>query len=140
LSATTESHGVRHETELSRRCRRRAVALAVRRELPPAFEQLESSWKLSCTSTTEAGTDVAWLHLLAGNPDSALAMLSIVTRRQRRMTRRVRALIAACVSLDRALWIRALTVCLARGSTLDRVRAAAAVVGVRLGLRAGRTL
>ena len=103
----------------------------------PALEQLQSSWELSRPTATEAGADVAWVHLLAGNPHSALALLTIVTRRQRRVTRRVRELIAACVSLDQALWMRALAVCLARGSILDRIRAASTVVAVRLGLRAG---
>jgi hypothetical protein len=82
----------------------------------------------------EAGSDVARIHLLAGNPRSALALLSLVTRGRRRLTPRVRDLIAACVAHDRALWVRALALSLARGSIVDRIRAATTVVRVRLGL------
>ena len=130
-------HRARNDAELIRRSRSRAIDYASRHEVMPALEQLQLCWQLSDPSATEAGADVAWVHLLAGNPNSALAMLTIVTRRQRRVTRRVRELIAACVSLDRALWMKALAVCLAGGSALDRIRAALTVVAVRLGLRAG---
>ena len=98
-------------------------------------EDRRSGWELYDLTAAEAGAEVARVHLLAGNPHSALAMLTIVTRRQRRVTRNIRELIAACVSLDRALWMRALAVCLAGGTVLDRIRAVTTVVAVRLGLR-----
>jgi hypothetical protein len=121
------------EEQLIRGCRRRAAAHAVRNELPRAVEELQSSWELNHANTVEAGSDIAWVHLLAGNPHSALAMLALVTRGRRRLTRRVRDLIAACVALDGALWTRALALGLARGSVVDRIRVAATVMRIRLG-------
>jgi hypothetical protein len=118
--------------ELIHGCRKRAATHAARRELPYAFRELQSSWELSRADAVEAGSDVAWVHLLAGDPRSALAMLSIVTRGRRRLTRRARDLIAASVALDRSLWIEALALCLARSSIVDRLRVATSVVRVRI--------
>jgi hypothetical protein len=111
--------------------RARAIAHATAQEIEPAFAEIEASWHLMPPATCDQAADLAWLYLFSGDLPSSLETLKPVTDDEKRMTPRIRELLATCVALDPALWKTALGTATARGTVVQRVRAGLAVLATR---------
>ena len=107
--------------------RAEALRLALVGNADGAQRELARLWSPR-TRAVEMMSDVAWVHLLSGAPERALAMLSMAVRGVDEIPLVTRRALAACVHANRGLVLRALRVAVSSGRARDRIGAAHAVL------------
>ena len=112
--------------------RARAFAFAVAGRRDDALAELNEGWTEEWPFPTAYATDVARVRYLAGDYEDALGALDLAVRGAERTEPGTAELASACVGRSPKLWLRALRVALAGGTTSQRAGTALAVLRARL--------
>ena len=106
--------------------RAEALRLALTGDSRAALRELDRLWTAS-TTPVEMMSDVAWVYVLARQPDRALRMVAVAARSAEAIPPVLRRALAASVHAQPSLAPRAFAVALRRGPARDRVKSVAAV-------------